>query len=249
MTPTQKSRSFFLFEVRDLKPRDFVEIKIIDTMSEKDPSCPICKLINESIEKLIDTILYELVNDHQIRSNLRTMGLCRKHVETIERYLHHHPELGLLGIAIIYEDILDHKLKTIKQNESDIYAYSCYLCNRESQIEEVYINSFGKILGGTEGITLFSQSDSVFCLYHFSRIYRLLNDTTKNHFKEIQIEKLNYLKNQLSIFIKKHDYQNKKPIGKEATAYRSVGKLIAQPTNLDNRGNHKWQFWRISRER
>ncbi|WP_171816306.1 DUF6062 family protein [Thermotoga profunda] len=235
--------------MRDLKPRDFVEIKIIDIMSEKDQSCPICKLINESMEKLIDTILYELVNDPQVRSNLRTMGLCRKHVEIIERYLHHHPELGLLGIAIIYEDILDHKLKTIKQNESDIYSCSCYLCNHESQLEEVYTSSFGKILSETDGMILFSQSDSVFCLYHFGKIYRLLNDTTKDRFKEIQTEKLNYLKDQLSIFIKKHDYRNKESIGKEATAYRSVGKLISQPTNLDNRRNHKWQFWRISRER
>lgn len=231
-----------------MRPRNFVEIKIIDALSEKDQSCPVCRLINESVEKLVDTILYELVNDPQIRSNLRTMGLCKQHAEMIERYLQQHPELGLLGIAIIYEDMLGHELRTLRQPFAE-GVVNCYLCDRQTQIEKTYTSSFGRIFSEPQGVELFSQSEAVFCLDHFRKTYQLVDNSMKDRFEEIQVRKLNYLKNQLSIFIEKHDYRNKKPFGKEATVYKLVGRLIAKPVSLDNRRNHKWQIWKNSKER
>ncbi|HOJ88950.1 MAG TPA: DUF6062 family protein [Pseudothermotoga sp.] len=231
-----------------MRPRDFVEIKIIDALSEKDQSCPVCRLINESVEKLVDTILYELVNDPQIRSNLRTMGLCKQHAEMIERYLQQHPELGLLGIAIIYEDMLGHELRTLRQPSVEGVG-NCYLCDRQTQIEKTYTSSFGRIFSEPQGVELFLQSEAVFCLDHFRKTYQLVDNSMKDRFEEIQVRKLSYLKNQLSIFIEKHDYRNKKPFGKEANVYKLVGRLIAKPVSLDNRRNHKWQIWKNSKER
>ncbi len=233
-----------------MKPKDLVEIKILDIMSLNDQSCPVCELINESTEKLIHTILYEFVNDPQIRSSLRTMGFCKKHAQMIEEHLQKHPELGLLGIAIIYEDMLDQSIKILQDGEfSALKVENCYLCEREEQTEKIYINSFGKILSDVEGMTLFSQNNFVFCLDHFIKIYQLVDETARRRFKEIQIEKLSRLKDLLTIFIDKHDYRNREPFGKEATVYKLADKLLAKPLNLNNRRNHRWRLWKNLQEK
>lgn len=233
-----------------MKPRDFVEIKIIDTLLEVDQGCPVCKLINKSIEGLIDTILYELVNDPQIRSNFRNSGLCRRHTEIIEKYLEHHPELGLLGIAIIYEDMLQTQIDLMGQNGRDMVKNRvCYLCEREREVEKIYLSSFGRIFGERDGLDLYEKSSQILCLDHYYSICAVIDQSSCETLKKIQYTKLSNLKNQLSIFIEKHDYRKREPFGNEATAYKVAGALMAKPVNLSSGRNTKWQIWKTSKER
>lgn len=236
--------------MRGLKPRDFVEIKLIDTLSEKNQNCPVCRLINESIEKLVDTILYELVNDPEIRTNFRNSGLCKRHAEIIERYLERHPELGLLGIAIIYEDMLQNQIDLISQNDFDsIKNKNCYLCERENEVEKTYISSFIRIFSENDGLDLFEKSSCILCFDHYYRISTIVDESFAERLKKIQSAKLSNLKDQLSIFIQKHDYRNKQPFGKEAVAYKVAGALMGKPVNFSSRRNTKWQIWKNSKEK
>ncbi len=232
-----------------MKPRDLVEIKIFDTM-ERAQGCPICTLINENVERLVDTIFYELVNDPQIRGDLRSSGLCKRHTEMIEKYLKHHPELGLLGVAIIYEDLLQNQIDLMTQNSLDSMGNKgCYLCEHENEIEKTYLSSFSRIFSETDGLNLYEKSNSILCLYHYYKISTVVDEPFAKGLKSIQHAKLSNLKNQLSIFIRKHDYRNKEPFGKEAAAYKIVGALMAKPVNLSIRRNSKWQIWKNSKER
>lgn len=230
-----------------MKPRDFTEIKIMDTLTEKDRSCPVCLLIEKSVEQLIDTILYELVNDPQVRSHLRETGLCKRHIDKVQQHLQKHPELGLLGIAIIYEDMIDNHIKTL--NETTSLNHSCYLCDRESEIEKMYITSFNKLLNDREGLDLFRRSKSILCIDHYHKLLSKIDQAFKDSFSEIEMTKLTLLKNDLSTFIKKHDYRNKTPFKEEeATAYKIVGGIISKPVNLNTRRSSRWKPWKLSQD-
>ncbi|MGJ8453963.1 DUF6062 family protein [Pseudothermotoga sp. U03pept] len=230
-----------------MKPRDFTEIKIIDTLMKKDRNCPVCVLVERSVEQLIDTILYELVNDPQIRADLREVGLCKRHTDKVQQYLQKHPELGLLGIAIIYEDMMDSHLKAL--NETTSLNHNCYLCNRETEIERMYITSFGKLFNDREGLDLFRKSKSILCIDHYCKLSSKMNPAYRNSLSEIEIAKLTSLKNDLSMFIKKHDYRNRESFKEEeASAYRIAGGILAKPVNLNARRSSRWKPWKLSQD-
>ncbi len=64
--------------------------------------CPVCELVERSVQLQLDSLSYEQVNDPGIRSALRAAhGFCRRHAW---QFL----QLGgaVFGAAIIYADIL-----------------------------------------------------------------------------------------------------------------------------------------------
>jgi hypothetical protein len=85
-----------------------VEISLKDAITHAKLECPICSLVDKALDSTIDSLLYEMVNDVTVRSELRSKGLCRRHVARIEAYLSRHMELGYMGLAIIYSDLLEH---------------------------------------------------------------------------------------------------------------------------------------------
>ena len=69
-----------------------------------ESGCPICRLSRREVKKYLDAILYDCVTDPDIRDGLRdSLGYCHTHgwqLSTVGRGY-------LLGISIIYEDVLD----------------------------------------------------------------------------------------------------------------------------------------------
>ena len=66
---------------------------------EKSKTCPICELGNATVNKYIDGMLYENVNDPGLRKKLaRRKGLCSLHGELLLKHG------DALGIAIIHSD-------------------------------------------------------------------------------------------------------------------------------------------------
>ncbi|AEH51642.1 hypothetical protein Theth_1589 [Pseudothermotoga thermarum DSM 5069] len=136
-------------------------------------------------------------------------------------FLSKHPEHGILGISIIYEDLLSTRIDQLRTDQP--LPKKCFFCQYE-------------------------ESKTVFCLDHFLAVQKTLPTHNADKLKTIQLGKLQNLKEQLTEVIRKHDYKNKESIGLEAKAYRYVAKLIA---NLNTSfGRMKtWQLWKNSRER
>lgn len=71
------------------------------------PGCPVCRLIGKSVQRALDTLLYEYVNDGGIRNHLKSSrGFCHEHAwQAVELGRGH-----ALGIAILHRAILEHVL-------------------------------------------------------------------------------------------------------------------------------------------
>jgi Family of unknown function (DUF6062) len=71
--------------------------RLLEALGE--PGCPVCSLRHAAVHRYLEGILYESVNDVELRKTLiRSRGFCREHAWEL---------LGLgdnLGMAIIYKD-------------------------------------------------------------------------------------------------------------------------------------------------
>ncbi|WP_448522448.1 DUF6062 family protein [Pseudothermotoga sp.] len=210
-----------------------VEIGLKDTIAQARLECPICSLVDKALDSTIDSFLYEMVNDVVVRSELRSKGLCRAHVTRIESYLSKHMELGSMGLAIIYSDLLDH-LTELLENHFDLDRGStCFLCDKEKTFESLYLKAFLNSLG--ELLELYKSSESVLCFDHYAFIFSRLKNSLRQTFKEIQLSKYRHLIGLLNSFVDKHDYRNKESFTpEELMARKSAGKLIAK-------NSHHWR--------
>lgn len=201
-----------------------VEIQIEDALVESKMECPICNLVDKAVDSVIDSLLYELVNDVEVRSQLRSKMLCRTHVSRIESYLAKHMELGSMGLAIIYADLLD---QLAKFDGVMTHRFECFLCEKEKAFESLYTQAFLKNLGSL--MNVYSASESILCFDHYALVLSKLENSLRKSFKEIQLMKYKRLLQLLDSFIKKHDYRNSESFTpEEIMARKKVGKLIGR---------------------
>jgi hypothetical protein len=70
------------------------------------PGCPLCQVLNDTAASYIDGLLYEMVNDVELRRELRRLlGFCREHAQLLIK-----PGASL-GVSIISNDLLTHLLR------------------------------------------------------------------------------------------------------------------------------------------
>lgn len=92
------------------------------------PGCPICALLREQNKKHLDTLFWEMVNDPQVRTQLtKNGGLCSDHLRLV---FEERP--SVLGIAIIFKDLLLHYLRGELPAPEDT---RCHLCLRNQELE------------------------------------------------------------------------------------------------------------------
>ena len=75
------------------------------------PGCHICRLVESAERQAIENILYEYVNDPGVRGGIRrSWGLCTHHAWLFLRLALSPETAGMLGAAIIYEDVVSELL-------------------------------------------------------------------------------------------------------------------------------------------
>jgi hypothetical protein len=74
------------------------------------PGCPVCRVVQASLEHTLRSFFYESVNDRGLRAELRrSLGFCREHT-----WLALEPGLGdALGVAILYNDVFKTVLRRL----------------------------------------------------------------------------------------------------------------------------------------
>jgi hypothetical protein len=76
-----------------------------------EPGCAVCRLLAVSADKLVDSILYEGVNDVPTREQLNAArGYCQPHAQLLIR------AGGALGVTIMMDGILKMLLRTLAAN-------------------------------------------------------------------------------------------------------------------------------------
>ena len=213
--------------------------------------CPLCRAIQESVQRYLDTWKYELFTDTGIRQELRqTKGFCHAHTWQLVR-------MGAtLPIAQAYRDILTDSIEDVQQGAVDISTTSnnglfnrlfdnrrepngsewqentdCPACRQRTKVEERYIEAFRKALTDEEFYTRFEASTGL-CMQHFRLVYilKLPNASSQElvRLRQAQLTCLQRLDAQLGELIRKHDYRFKdEPRGAEMTSWKRAAGLVA----------------------
>ncbi|WP_041077265.1 DUF6062 family protein [Thermotoga caldifontis] len=213
-----------------------VEISLKDAIVESRFSCPICSLVDRALDSCVDNLLYELVNDVAVRSQLRSEGLCRRHVERIESYLSRHLELGSMGLAIIYADMLDHLIESMAHNFKVEREWGCFLCEKEKSFEAMYLKAFVRNID--QLLEPYRLSEALLCFDHYAFIAAKVKDPSVTVLKETQLSKFKRVAGLLNSFVSKHDYRNTEGFTpEEIQARKAAGILMAK----------NFHHWRRSR--
>src|SRR2546429_8463381 len=78
-----------------------------------DSGCAICRLVLRDVDHLLDSLLYEHINDPDIQRRYRaSRGLCNEHSWQLVRH-----KGNSLGIAILYGAVIDELLKIAEQTQ------------------------------------------------------------------------------------------------------------------------------------
>lgn len=212
----------------------------------KKPGCPICQVEQAAVERYLDNLFYESVNDVQLREKLRTsMGFCREHA-----WLAVDKRLGnALGFAIIYHDVINNTLKQLEDDATPSaskrwstllqqipeqvsaiiqkvhYALTphkhCVVCLQRDKTLHTITSSFIESLNEPEMTSALRSSDGL-CLPHLKKVFESVRDLeTCNLLLSIHREKLESLRGELAEFIRKNDYRFKdEGFGAESDSWR-----------------------------
>ena len=112
----------------------------------KKEGCPICSIVDFSIDNYFENTLYEFVNDPKVRRDLReSLGYCQKHSAQLKRVVE--KSYQKLGACIIIEDVIKELIKKfseflklpLKQLKNiDIESHKCPACIYQSRYENIY---------------------------------------------------------------------------------------------------------------
>lgn len=178
----------------------------------KLPGCPLCRMEKKSVEKYLDSMFYEKVNDIPLRARLRaSMGFCSSHAEIA---LNGDGIRGnALGLAIIYNDILltvmqGWDAKPGKWTQPLGVTQRCVVCEQQEESSRYYMNDLVNGVRGEEDMRAALQRSNGLCMAHLLRALDQLKDAKwQEWLVRLQRPHMEAIHKQLLEFIRKNDYR------------------------------------------
>jgi len=139
--------------------------RLVEACSEEE--CPLCFLARRRVEQYFDGLLYEKVNDRELRRCFRSAGgFCNMHSF---QFMGYHD--GLAG-SILYRDLLATWLE--RPSAFPVQASSgalpgCPACREKAETESTYLRLVARHLEDDQLIQALSTSDGL-CLPHFQAL-------------------------------------------------------------------------------
>ncbi len=222
-----------------------------------EPGCALCRLLAQAADGYIDGMLWELVNDVELRQELKqTKGYCREHAWLLVRY-------GVsLGAAIMTKDIIDTLLRLVEAGRfessssfslrqmwpnfgstrpptvtaklvTDLSPQApCSVCVKVQTTEAYFLEALLQHLTGPDNLaTVYRASDGL-CLPHFRlALARVSNEATFTVLVEAQKAVWQRLSADLSEFIRKKDHRfQHENFGSEGDAWlRAIEAVVGAP--------------------
>lgn len=200
---------------------------IIENCTQSD--CPICRIGKKAVNTYLSMVLYECVTNPDIREQLwHSLGYCRTHAWLLPKI-----ERGnLLGIAIIYEDLLGivkkrislvadesqrpslfRKIRTLFRRKQQALASQvqqrCPACVLQEDIETIALNVMLKALAKQdEKMRQALRTSEGFCFLHSKQALELSrNKGVRDILIGIMNGKIEHIRASLKEFIRKHDHR------------------------------------------
>jgi hypothetical protein len=183
-------------------------------------ACPICWISQKSIQRFLDGLLYENVNDPGIRRHVTAaLGFCNRHAWQMRAMYG-----ASLGIALLHRDALKqwqnqidyvgkpdghldlerYRKQIAQANES---SEKCLACERQADVERRYIETLLEALSDREFTEALRQSAGM-CHAHFAQACHSATQVeTLDALVEIQTAINRRLIAELDEFIRKNDYR------------------------------------------
>lgn len=194
--------------------------------------CPICRLLSRDIDRFLDTLLYEFVNEPSMQNKFRdSRGLCHEHGWQITK------QRNVLSIAILYHAVLDEVINLtdhhqtspsqrvkrrfsrhnllVEQLEPDAPCPACVVVDEN---EARYTQILADHLDDAKLQSAYRASDGL-CLNHFKQV----TDKTAHQpiLVELQMAIWRQLQIELQGFIRKYDvHQAENPNESEKDSWR-----------------------------
>lgn len=155
--------------------------------SIKKDTCPICILVNKNINKFFEDLLYEKVNDINIRKKFKEYsGFCNYHAHQFLKYN------DGIAISLLNKDLLINNINSIN-NKSYLFKKqkkktNCQICELKKEYENHYLSIFSEFWND-EALKNNFISNSFLCIPHlnmlkskFKNIPDWLFDTIRNKY-------------------------------------------------------------------
>ncbi len=211
------------------------------------PGCPVCRCLREDGFSHLGALMYEQVNNPQMRETLRaSWGFCNWHAWMLKEV----PNSDL-GAAIIYEDLLGTVLTRLRRLlvkidrgtlngrgplrlfkrrprigilEARRRKAGCLICQSGRANEETYLRTILDFSGDLDFDRAFGRSQGV-CVPHILHLIEIGHSHPRLEPVLRKIEgKWRQLQDQLKRFVGKHDYRATEKITEEEA--RSWGQVV-----------------------
>jgi hypothetical protein len=207
--------------------------------------CPACHGANRSAWRSIDSILWEFVNDPDVRHRLRrSHGFCREHA--LMAIAVASEQAAALGMSILYEDFL----RVIREEaEEAVRARAararerrktrtvhppgkCPACRSAEQVAANYLDILGEADEESPPGRAIRQAERGVCLPHLMMGIRSADPPAAQRLLGIYLHGEAELRGDLKEFIRKQDYRHHHEglSDGEATAWiRAVHRVVGEP--------------------
>jgi hypothetical protein len=223
--------------------REMAYHRLLEALAQ--PGCPICSLRTAAVARYLEGLLYEHVNDVQLRETLvRSRGFCAPHAWELVGFN------DSLGTAILYRDQVAQALDDVRYARGHGQAKGpaggqggraarlirerrapqvlCPACRIADEATGRYLSALVQHLDGPE-IRAGVKTSPFLCLPDAVRALEISGDPAKSSvLLEIVEAKLARLHGDLAELIRKRDYRfAHEPQGAEQTSwFRAVGHLV-----------------------
>ena len=218
------------------------------------PGCSFCRLLTTRADRYLDAVLWELVNDHGVRSELNeARGYCQQHGWLLVR------KGSALGIAILMRDVVKTLLDVAAANpsvsnpESVLQSFRrsldtgrpspgtaplvaelspqkpCPACVHLESTEKECTGTLLKHFVGPGALSESYRASDGLCLPHFRRVLaRAPSGKTAAALVSAQQEVWERLHVELGEFIRKNDVRFRgEPFGQESDSWRRALEAIS----------------------
>lgn len=213
--------------------------------------CALCRLVRRVVRRYLDNLLYENVNDSEVRSGFRrARGFCNLHAWQM------YEEHDALGTAILYRDVLQDVAKRLADPAALPAAAGlwqwlrrtpplagrggpladlsprqpCPACQVRESAEMIYGQTLLEHLDDREVRADLARSAGL-CLPHLRQVVEMADPAAAAELIALQREAWLRLLGELGEFIRKQDYRFRdEPVGTEGDSWiRALALVSGQP--------------------
>lgn len=160
---------------------------LCDTLVQ--PGCPVCRLTARDIERYLDGLLWENVNDPGVRHEIhQAQGFCHQHAWQLDR------AGASLGVDILMHDVMGSVLTamegarfrdlpalSLRRAQENLVARltaktDCPACLQMRLMEWIYLSTLLDHLAGEDGLLAAYEASDRLCLPHFHQALACLRD-------------------------------------------------------------------------